>query len=83
MEPTLAKGSTVFVDTGHTHPNPEDIYACDFGDGLVIKRLKLIPRSEHILIISDNHERYGDPDELRREDVVVYGRVVAWFQWRG
>ncbi|QQM31704.1 helix-turn-helix domain-containing protein [Martelella lutilitoris] len=83
MEPTLAKGSTVFVDTSHTYPNPEDIYACDYGDGLVVKRLKLVPRSESILVISDNRERYGEPDELNRQDIRVYGRVVAWFQWRG
>lgn len=83
MEPTLAKGSTVFIDTSHTYPSPEDIYACDYGDGLVIKRLKLVPRSEKIMIISDNRDRYGEPDELHRSDVQVYGRVVAWFQWRG
>lgn len=83
MEPTLVKGSTVFIDTTHVYPNPEDIYACDFGDGLVIKRLKLVPRSDKIMVISDNRDRYGDPDELLREDVTVYGRVVAWFQWRG
>ena len=83
MEPTLIKGSTVFIDTSYTYPNPEDVYACDVGDGLVIKRLKLIPRSDKILVISDNTERYGQPDELLREEVRVYGRVVAWFQWRG
>ncbi len=83
MEPTLTKGSTVFIDTSYTYPNPEDVYACDVGDGLVIKRLKLIPRSDKILVISDNTERYGQPDELLREEVRVYGRVVAWFQWRG
>lgn len=83
MEPTLVKGSTVFIDTTHVYPNPEDIYACDFGDGLVIKRLKLVPRSDKIMVISDNSDRYGDADELLREDVTVYGRVVAWFQWRG
>lgn len=83
MEPTLIKGSTVFIDTSYTYPNPEDVYACDVGDGLVIKRLKLVPRSEKILVISDNTERYGQPDELLREEVRVYGRVVAWFQWRG
>ncbi|NSZ73306.1 helix-turn-helix domain-containing protein [Agrobacterium tumefaciens] len=83
MEPTLIKGSTVFIDTSYTYPNPEDVYACDVGDGLVIKRLKLVPRSEKILVISDNTERYGLPDELLREEVRVYGRVVAWFQWRG
>lgn len=83
MEPTIARGSTVFVDTSHTFPNPEDIYALDYGDGLVIKRLLLIPRSDKILVISDNREQYGEPYELMRQDVRVYGRVIAWFQWRG
>lgn len=83
MEPTLPKGSTVFIDTTHAFPNPEDLYACDVGDGLVIKRLKLIPRTDKIMVISDNTARYGEPDELLREEVRVYGRVVAWFQWRG
>lgn len=81
MEPTLRNGSFVFVDTTHRVPAPEDIYAIDYGDGLMIKRLKLVPRSDKILVMSDN-ERYGT-DELQREEVTVYGRVVAWFQWRG
>lgn len=81
MEPTLPGGSFAFVDTSHNVPAPEDIYAIDYGDGLMIKRVKLIPRSEKVMIISDN-ERYGT-DELLREEVTVYGRVVAWFQWRG
>lgn len=81
MEPTLRDGSFVFVDTTHTVPAPEDIYAIDYGDGLMIKRVKMVPRSNKILIMSDN-ARYGT-DELLRDDVRVYGRVVAWFQWRG
>ena len=81
MEPTLPGGSFVFVDTTHVVPSPEDIYAVDYGDGLMVKRGKLIPRSEKIRIISDT-ERYGS-DELHRSVVRVYGRVVAWFQWRG
>lgn len=80
MEPTLAGGSFVFVDTAHTFPQPEDIYACDYGDGLVVKRLKLVPKSDKIRIISDN-PIYGE-DELLRDGLHVYGRVVAWFQWR-
>lgn len=81
MEPTLKNGSYVFVDTTHVVPSPEDIYAIDYGDGLMIKRVKMVPRSDKIIIMSDN-ERYGS-DELLRSDVRVYGRVVAWFQWRG
>lgn len=82
MEPTLPNGSFVFIDITHTVPSPEDIYALDYGDGLMIKRLKMVPRSDKIIVISDNKERYN-PDELLREDVRVYGRVVASFQWRG
>lgn len=81
MEPTLPGGSFVFVDTSHIIPSPEDIYAVDYGDGLMVKRVKLVPRTDKVLIISDN-ERYGT-DELLRAEVRVYGRVVAWFQWRG
>jgi transcriptional regulator with XRE-family HTH domain len=81
MEPTLTSGSYVFVDMTHTLPQPEDIYACDYGDGLTIKRLQLVPRTDKMKVMSDN-QRYDDY-ELRREDVRVYGRVVAWFQWRG
>ncbi|MEJ8571275.1 XRE family transcriptional regulator [Microbaculum marinum] len=81
MEPTLKSGSYVFVDMTHTVPQPEDIYACDYGDGLSIKRLQLIPRTAKIKVISDN-DRYED-HVLRRDEVRVYGRVVAWFQWRG
>lgn len=81
MEPTLTSGSYVFVDMTHTVPAPEDIYACDYGDGLSIKRLQLVPRTNKIKVMADN-PRYSDY-ELLRDDVRVYGRVVAWFQWRG
>lgn len=81
MEPTLTSGSYVFVDMTHTIPQPEDIYACDYGDGLTIKRLQLVPRTDKIKVMADN-PRYSDY-ELLREEVRVYGRVVAWFQWRG
>lgn len=80
MEPTLLGGSYVFVDTTHTNPSPADIYAIDYGDGLLVKRVELIPQSSKVLIISDN-ERYSDY-EMERETVHVYGRVIAWFQWR-
>jgi len=80
MEPTLAGGSVVFVDMAQDKLPPEDIYAIDYGDGLMVKRLKLIPRSDRVAVISDN-DRYG-ADELLRDEVRVYGRIVGWFQWR-
>lgn len=80
MEPTLAGGSVVFVDMNQAQLPPEDIYAIDYGDGLMVKRLKLVPRTDRVQVISDN-ERYGS-DELLRDEVRVYGRIVGWFQWR-
>ena len=81
MSPTLESGSFVFVDTSHQVPVPEDIYVCDYGDGLMVKRLAAVPQSEKIMVISDS-ERYQNY-ELQRESVQVFGRVVAWFHWRG
>ncbi len=81
MEPTISGGSFAFVDTSHLVPSPPDIYAVDFGDGLVIKRIELIPRSDKVRVISDN-ERY-QTYEMKRDELSVFGRVVATFQWRG
>lgn len=81
MEPTLMGGSVAFVDTTHILPAPADLYAVDYGDGLLIKRIELIPRSKKVRVISDN-ERYDDY-EMLRSDLRVHGRVVASFQWRG
>lgn len=81
MEPTIIGGSVVFVDISQASPPPDDIYAINYGDGLMVKRLKLIPRTNRVAIISDN-DRYS-ADELLRDEVKVWGRVVGWFQWRG
>lgn len=81
MEPTIQDGSVVFVDTGQISPPPDDVYAIDYGDGLVVKRLQLVPLSPDVRVISDNN--LYDAYTLPREDVRVYGRVVGWFQWRG
>ncbi|PRX10271.1 UNVERIFIED_ORG: phage repressor protein C with HTH and peptisase S24 domain [Martelella mediterranea] len=81
MHPTITSGSYVFIDTGHKNPAPEDIYAINYGDGLMVKRIALVPRSDKVRVISDN-DRYPDY-ELLRTDLEVYGRVIAVFQWRG
>lgn len=80
MEPTLTNGSYVFVDTTHNYPSPPDLYAVNYGHGLMIKRLELLPEDK-VRIISDN-ERYTD-FEFHASEIEVYGRVVASFQWRG
>lgn len=81
MQPTLIDGAVVFVDTTHLVPSPPDLYAVDYGDGLMVKRIELVPRSKKVRVISDN-DKYGTY-EMSRTDLRVFGRVVAWFQWRG
>lgn len=80
MEPTLTNGSYVFVDTNHKYPSPPDLYAVNYGHGLMVKRLELLPEDK-IRVISDN-DRYTD-FEFHQQDVEVYGRVVASFEWHG
>lgn len=80
MAPTLANGSYVFVDTSHKYPSPPDLYAVNYGHGLMVKRLELLPEDK-IRVISDN-DRYSD-FEFHQQDVEVYGRIVASFEWRG
>lgn len=82
MAPTLRDGAVVFVDTTHVVPSPPDLYAVDYGDGLMVKRIQLIPKSDQVRVISDNSEHY-ETHVLKRTDLQVFGRVVASFQWRG
>ena len=46
----------------------------------MVKRLELLPEDK-IRVISDN-DRYSD-FEFHQQDVEVYGRIVASFEWRG
>lgn len=80
MEPTIHGGSVVFIDTSQNWLPQNDICAVEYGDGLVLKRIQLVPRSDKVLIISEN-DRYR-AFELLREEVTVWGTMVGWFQWR-
>lgn len=79
MAPTLAGGSAVFIDTKQNYPSPPGLFVVDTGDGRLVKRVELIPRSEQIRIISDNKE-YGTY-EFHRDEVSIFGRVIAVFSW--
>lgn len=79
MSPTIAGGSIAFVDTKHQYPSPPGIYAVDYGDGLLVKRVELIGGTDKISIGSDNPEYRNY--EFAREDVKVWGRVIALWGW--
>ncbi|WP_293722080.1 S24 family peptidase [Stappia sp.] len=76
MEPTLASGDTVFIDTRHRVPSPDGIYAIvDLFGGLIVKRLEV--RDDRVSVISDNprHSEYT----MGIEELMVIGRYVGRF----
>lgn len=79
MEPTLKAGSFVFVDTAKTTPAVPGLYVVDTGDGRLVKRVELIAGTDQISIMSDN-PNYRDYEFLR-DEVQVFGRVIAVFSW--
>lgn len=79
MSPTIEGGSIVFVDTQRAFPSPPGLFVVDTGDGRLVKRVELVAGTETIRIISDN-PKYGATDH-HREEVQVFGRVIAVFSW--
>ncbi len=77
MEPTLASGDRVWVNTLHKRPTPDGLYALrDVFDAIVVKRLEVA--QEHPLrlrIISDNPKH--NPREVAHDEVRIIGKVVA------
>ena len=80
MEPNYRGGSTVFVDTKNTRPTPPGVFIVDYGDGLLLKRVELIGGTDQIAIISDNKDLYRSY-EFPRDEVTIWGRVIAKWEW--
>ncbi|MGW9332698.1 S24 family peptidase [Bosea sp. NPDC055594] len=81
MQPTLAPGERVWVDTTHKIPSPDGIYAMrDRFENIVVKRLQLDESGEEpmILIISDNPSH--STTKRRLADVHIFGKVVGGFR---
>ena len=79
MEPLLAPGDRILVDTSQRIPVPPGIFVIWDGMGLVAKRVEHVPSSDppKITVRSINPE-YA-PYELTGEEVNIVGRVV----WAG
>jgi phage repressor protein C with HTH and peptisase S24 domain len=81
MQPTLAPGERVWVDTTHKIPSPDGIYAMrDRFENVVVKRLQLDESGDEpmILIISDNTSH--STTKRRLADVHIFGKVVGGFR---
>jgi len=78
MVPTIASGERVIVDTGHTTPTPDGLYAIrDTFGSIVIKRLQVMRSTKppRVKIISDNPNHPSEEAELR--DVKIIGKVLG------
>ncbi|MBJ7252349.1 MAG: helix-turn-helix transcriptional regulator [Acetobacteraceae bacterium] len=79
MEPLLASGDRVLVDTSQRVPAPPGIFVIWDGLGIVAKRIEHIPTAEPSrIVIKSVNPIYGDY-ERPTEDVNIIGRVI----WAG
>lgn len=77
MAPTIMSGDRVIIDTGHTTPSPDGIYAIrDRFGAIVVKRLQVLRRGDPpiIRIISDN--RAHDSEDVGVDEIQIFGRVL-------
>ena len=79
MEPLLASGDRVLVDTSQRVPAPPGIFVIWDGLGIVAKRIEHIPTAEPSrIVIKSVNPLYGDY-ERPTEEVNIIGRVI----WAG
>jgi phage repressor protein C with HTH and peptisase S24 domain len=81
MEPTLQPGQRILVDTGDTKPSPPGIFVVWDGQGLVVRRVALLPHSDpaRVKITCDN-PKY-DPSERTIDEAHIRGRVIGQWRW--
>lgn len=77
MLPTISPGDRVLVDSAHTVPTPDGIYAIrDRYGSIVVKRLQTLRRGDPpvIRMISDNKSH--DPEDVGADEITIVGRVL-------
>jgi transcriptional regulator with XRE-family HTH domain len=78
MEPTIASGERVIVDTAHKTPTPDGLYAIrDAFKSIVVKRLQALrsTRPPRVKIISDNANHPSEEAPLGELEIV--GKVLC------
>ena len=78
MEPILAAGDNIMVNTADTSPSPPGIFVLFDGIGIMAKRIELIPQADtgHIRISSANSQYSAYQRHLN--DIRIIGRVI-WY----
>jgi phage repressor protein C with HTH and peptisase S24 domain len=78
MAPTIISGERVIIDTGHTTPTPDGIYAIrDTFKHIILKRLQSmrLARNRRVRIISDNPKHAAE--EMPLAELEVVGKVLC------
>ncbi|HEY1746833.1 MAG TPA: LexA family transcriptional regulator [Xanthobacteraceae bacterium] len=78
MEPTIASGERVIIDTSHKTPSPDGLYAIrDAFKSIVVKRLQVVrsARPPRVKIISDNANHPSEEAPLGELEIV--GKVLC------
>jgi phage repressor protein C with HTH and peptisase S24 domain len=78
MEPTIASGERVIIDTSHKTPTPDGLYAIrDTFKSIVVKRLQVLrsTRPPRVKIISDNANHPSEEAPLGELEIV--GKVLC------
>jgi transcriptional regulator with XRE-family HTH domain len=78
MAPTIISGEHVIVDTGHTAPSPDGLYAIrDTFGSMIVKRLQALRPSRplSVKVISDNPNHPSE--EVALKELEIVGKVVC------
>lgn len=80
MEPTIQRTDVVFIDTRRRSPDPEGIFAVDYGEGRTLKRISVIrsPEGVKFELRSDNADRFK-PVIRAADEVTIFGRYLFRF----
>ena len=75
MEPTIANGDQVLVDTAQANLRREGIYVLRLDDTLLVRRVTMHPATRKVTVASDN-ARYKPYEDLDPEALEALGRIV-------
>lgn len=80
MEPTIQRTDIVFIDTRRTNPDPEGIFALDYGEGRTLKRIRVKRDGDDVrlVLVSDNSALFP-PMEYSPDEVKIFGRYLFRF----
>lgn len=80
MEPTIQRTDVVFIDTRRVKPDPDGIFAVDFGEGRTLKRIQTKKTDTGIrYVLKSDNANHFPPMEYDVDEVKIIGRYLFRF----